>query len=603
VGRFFADHRRLAYSDRDRTVRILDCDSGLLADQKFTLSQDVDNIAISPDGQVLVTLTADATQFWEVGSGRELPTRPEVGVSLRPGTFRPDSSQYYQAGNAFGLVRYDPLNGKLSELPARGRLWTGHCMADPVERKVAVRFERVVGLYDMETGQPLCQPLPVVHSQTCDGRLTRQGFAAVTRDGDLTLWELNTNRFATIVLRHRAPVQLARFSTDGQRVVTASHDGSARIWDARTGQMVGGPMVHGDKVWSADFSPDGRRVVTASWDATARLWDATTGAPLSPPLPARHFVFHVEFSPDGSRFLAGGEDGMLRIYDAVTGGLLLELRETGQVYWAHFSPDGRMIVTRPFNANPKLWDARSGALIRELNEPPQRQTSGGVVTRGDFSRDGSWLALGSANRYATVWHLPEGKRHAVLNHLAVVRSACFSPDGQTVLTTSDDLTGQLWNARTGEASSPALAGQWSSEAPPNTGNSMRAAAIHPDGRRAVTGGSDAAARLWDLRNGLSLGEPVELAGSVMHAEFSPDGRRLLLACFDGSAHILSLPPIVERAPEWLAPLAEALVGQRSVARGAAEIVPPAALWNVCETIRRAPAQDEAARWARDCLGL
>jgi WD40 repeat protein len=282
--------------------------------------------------------------------------------------------------------------------------------------------------------------------------------------------------------------------------------------------------------------------------------------------------------------------------------MLLELQERGPVYWAHFSPDGRMIVTRPLNANPKLWDVRTGALIQELKEP-QQQTSGGVVTRGDFSRDGEWLALGSANRHATVWHLPEGKLHAVLNHLAVVRSACFSPDGQVVLTTSDDLTGQLWDTRTGQVRPPALTGQGSSESPPNTGNSMRAAAVHPDGRRAVTGGSDAAARLWNLHDGLSLGEPVELAGSVMHAEFSPDGQRLLLACFDGSAHIVPLPPIVELAPAWLSPLAEALVGQRLVARGAAEMVPPAVLWEVCETIRNAPAQDEAARWARDCLGL
>ena len=117
------------------------------------------------------------------------------------------------------------------------------------------------------------------------------------------------------------------------------------------------------------------------------------------------------------------------------------------------------------------------------------------------------------------------------------------------------------------------------------------------------GGSDAAARLWDLRNGLPLGEPAEFDGAVMDAEFSADGQRLLVACSDGTAHIVPLPPLLARAPDWLAPLAEALVSQRFDAHGATAIVSPVELWEVCETIRRAPKDDPAVRWVRDLLDL
>jgi WD40 repeat protein/serine/threonine protein kinase len=600
---FIEEDQRLAFSDGERTMRVFDCERGIFTDRILRLPESETGLTISPDAKVFMTHTQEGTQFGDADTGRALPSRPEIGVSFRPGAFRPSSSQFYQGGNTFGLAIFDPLKGEIVKMPARGALLDGQCYADPADSLVAVHYNRFVGIYDGETGQPLCEPLPMKSLLATGPRFSGNLCATLDREGELIIWQMKTNRLEPTGLRHTAPIQHASFSPDGRRVITASHDGTARIWDARTGQPLVGPLAHADKVWSACFSSDGRRVATASWDATARLWDATTGAPVVPPLRAKAYVFHVEFSPNGAQLLTCGEDRTVRTYDANTGALLLELPEEGPVYWAAFSPNGARIVTRPMYANPKLWDAQSGKRILELSEPGSRQLIRGVVTRGEFSRDGSWLALGSPDRHATVWKLPEGKLYAVLSHVAVVRTASFSPDSRTILTTADDLTGQLWDLKTGKALSSPLSSPRSPWAPRNTGNSLRAGKIHPDGRRAITGGSDAAARLWDLRNGFPLGEPAELGGSVMHAEFSPDGEHLLLACFDGTAHILPLPPIVERAPEWLAPLAEALVGQRFDSQGAAESVSPAALWELVERLRQAPETDEAAAWARKVLDL
>src|SRR4029453_13472537 len=82
---------------------------------------------------------------------------------------------------------------------------------------------------------------------------------------------------------HHALVTSAQFSSDGQRVVTASGDKTARLWDATTGKAMGEPMKHEDIVTSAQFSPDGKRVVTISRDKTA-LWDATSGKAIGQPM-------------------------------------------------------------------------------------------------------------------------------------------------------------------------------------------------------------------------------------------------------------------------------------------------------------------------------
>src|SRR6185436_13422360 len=59
-------------------------------------------------------------------------------------------------------------------------------------------------------------------------------------------------------------------------LLTASHDGTARLWDAKTGQEIRRFVGHTGSVYTARFTSDGQRVVSSGADRI-RLWDANNG--------------------------------------------------------------------------------------------------------------------------------------------------------------------------------------------------------------------------------------------------------------------------------------------------------------------------------------
>jgi dipeptidyl aminopeptidase/acylaminoacyl peptidase len=71
-------------------------------------------------------------------------------------------------------------------------------------------------------------------------------------------------------------------------------------------------------------------------------------------------------------------------------------------------------------------------------------------------------------------------------HTAPLRAAVFSPDGQRVLTASNDRTARIWDARTGQPVA-VLQGHTAS---------VSAAVFSPDGARVLTTSDNGTARIW-----------------------------------------------------------------------------------------------------------
>jgi WD40 repeat protein len=195
------------------------------------------------------------------------------------------------------------------------------------------------------------------------------------------------------------------------------------------------------------------------------------------------------------------------------------LRHSDRVHFVAFSPDGRTAVTASPDGTARLWDGRTGA---PRGAPLRHQ---GGVLQAAFSPDGRLVITASLDRTARLWEVDGGRPvGAPLRHRGPVRSVAFSPDGRTVLTGSNDGAAQVWEVATQRP--------WG--APLRHEGWLQQVGFMPDGKVALTAGQgDSLIRLWELRTGRMIGEPIPYYPGRRHnraTQFfacSADGGRIL----------------------------------------------------------------------------
>lgn len=113
----------------------------------------------------------------------------------------------------------------------------------------------------------------------------------------------------------------------------------------------------------------------------------------------------------------------------------------------------------------------------------------------------------------------------------------FSPDGNYVLTGSEDTTAQVWTTTSGRPVGQTLEHK----------NGVRGVVFSPDGNLVMTqsGGEDSkTVRLWETASGKPVGPGLEHQSAVRSMAFAPDGKYLLTT----SAETVALWKVPSPAP-------------------------------------------------------
>jgi WD40 repeat protein len=145
-----------------------------------------------------------------------------------------------------------------------------------------------------------------------------------------------------------------------------------------------------------------------------------------------------------------------------------------------------------------------------------------------FSPDGNFVLTASNDLTARLWDINGNIKQTLRGHANIVLSVTFSPDGKSILTGSADLTARLWDLN-GNTLQKFI----------GHASSVNSVAFAPDGRTILTGSSDSTAILWDL-NGKILQKFKGHTGSVRRVAFAPDGKTILTGSNDQIARLWDL---------------------------------------------------------------
>lgn len=182
------------------------------------------------------------------------------------------------------------------------------------------------------------------------------------------------------------------------------------------------------------------------------------------------------------------------------------------------TPDGKTIVTSSGNTM-KMWSLTTSQEICTLKGHTSR------VNLIAITPDGQTLISSSEDKTVKVWNLARGQEIRTLEgNFKSVNNLAISPDGKT-LAISDDNKIQLWNLITGELIHT-LVTDYSS------GTRKVPLAYSPDGQVLVSSGRDKTIRVWNVAKGEIIRTWQGNSQAVTSVAIADDGKTLIAGSDD-----------------------------------------------------------------------
>ncbi|MEJ1930266.1 caspase family protein [Nostoc sp. NIES-2111] len=137
-----------------------------------------------------------------------------------------------------------------------------------------------------------------------------------------------------------------------------------------------------------------------------------------------------------------------------------------------------------------------------------------------FSPNGQYIVSGSDDKTLRLWDTKGNLLHTLNGHTATVRALAFSPNGQYIVSSSDDKTLRLWDTK----------GNLLHTLNGHT-DSVMALAFSPNGQYIVSSSDDKTLRLWDTKGNL-LHTLNGHTATVTALAFSPNGQYIVSSSDD-----------------------------------------------------------------------
>ncbi len=452
---------------------------------------------------------------------------PEVLSPVHELYGRMREQEQFHVGGQFRLVAFSPDGARILTV------------SDPNQEGVHLRDRR---------GTPLLTLGPF-KGGAFDGVFSPDGkfIVVMSGGGDVTVFDRDGARLATLEHDQDLWVGAARFLSDSLRVLTGCKDGVARIWSL-DGVLLQEFDAGDGPIHLVATSPSEPNFAIGYGSGAMRIWigeDGIFSGECSIHLPSAHetALTHLEFSPDGQRIASAAgwrgldkglrSDRAPRIWNTIDGTLVGELEGHQDIVAdVVFSPvDSSLLATTGDDGTVWKWElpsCRGTIVYRDLSRS---------FVRSRFTKDGLHLLVTSLAGDALILTLDGTEVGRLRGHSQNIWWIDSSPDGSQLITGSGDGSARLWS--------------FAPELPsfgPHDSRVYFSFFLGED--RVVTVARLGEVRLWTA-GGTLLDSWHDATAHYMEADFEPDiprlvvvgnrGRRGIAHVFDFSGDTIGVP--------------------------------------------------------------
>lgn len=421
-------------------------------------TDDVRDVAVSPDGNLIASGSADKTvRLFDLKARKLLHTWPGHENHLVRVIFSRDGKRVFSGDGSDYLHVWDVATGKQLDRIKLDHLSTSELNVSPDGKLLVIAYTGRITLWDAQTlkfvremqgGSNQNYELKL-HTVGPDTWLSSDDFY-VHRRWSVTTGQLLQNLTTKIDVRPARKqssdgswpvVQLTgeEVSTssnitdpatktfiadtlytfhdsvsDDTRLIAGARRGNQEfeIWDTQAGKRVS-IFKQKDDLFYPVFSPDNRKIAGVSKlsEKTGamglRVWDVTTGK-LEKTLHTGNFLpYHLNYSPDGKSILLHGKATTL--VDAASGKRIWHISQDDKYYSkAFFSPDGKTIAVTEYGPRVYLLDSANGRVVRTFEGNP------GSAESVLFLQNGTRVVSGNSNGTSAIWDARTGQLLATM---------------------------------------------------------------------------------------------------------------------------------------------------------------------------------------------
>ena len=282
-----------------------------LGDLSSWHSSAVKSVAISPDGQTLVSGSTDGKiKVWNLETKEEIHTITKHSGSVNCVAISLDGETLASSSEDATSKIWNLKNGNFIQG------FTGHSRGvtsvvfHPNKQTIFTgSLDNIIRQWDLKTGQ-ITHTLARHSNGVTSLAISPDGksIASGSLDKTIIVW---TNHTLT---GHRATIRSVAISPDGQTLVSGSDDKEIKVWNLISGELISTLTGHSGSVLSVAISLDRQTLVSGSEDKTIKLWNLSTGEQIYSIIRHLDAVNSLIFSADGQTIFSGSQDSTIKMW-------------------------------------------------------------------------------------------------------------------------------------------------------------------------------------------------------------------------------------------------------------------------------------------------